>query len=143
MTHFKEFQLFKVILQFVQFAKELEFHIKMEYPLSEGYILACFTKKELPNQGNFTYEGNDFFWRIHGMGITYHYKNFRFHYDMNSYGGGGGRVTFHCLTLNDFIKDNNKEVSFAPEETEILLRNLRDRMLIQQIIPEYEVYSLV
>ena len=141
MTHFKEFQLFKVILQFVQFAKELEFHIKIEYPLTDENILGCFTKKELPLQGTFSYEGNDCSWRIHGLGITYHYKNFRFHYDMNAQ--NGCRVTFHSQSLNDFIKDFNKEVDFMPEETELLLRNLWHRMLLQKIWQEYDVYSLV
>lgn len=140
MTHFKEFQLFKIILDFIRFAKELEFQIKTGYTLTDSRILACFTKKELPQQGIFTYEGTVFSWRIHGLGITYHFNNRRFHYNMNA--PNAGSVTFHAQTLNDFITDFQQKVDFKPEETEILLQHLCHRMLLQKIWQGYEVYSL-
>lgn len=141
MTHFKEFQLFEAVLQFVRFAKELEFYIKTEYSLTEENILRCLTKKELPHQGVFFHKGDEYTWRIHGIGITYHCKEFRFHYNMNS--EIGCRVTFHSQTVNDFIRDFKLEVDFKPEETEELLRKLWNRMLLQKIWKDYEVYSLV
>lgn len=140
MMHSKMLQLYKVILQFVCFAKELEFHIKMAYPLTEDNIVRGFVKKELPQQGAIVHQEKKYSWRIHGDGITFQSIDFHFHY--NKFPVNRVGVTFTSKSINEFIGYFNIHVAFKPEETDVLLQQLTDKMLLQKIWQGYEVYSL-
>ena len=141
MHNSNEFQLYRVLLQLVAFAKELEFHIKMQYPLNEANISRAFVKKELPQKGELIHDGIPYAWHIHGNGISYHAEHLYFHYDKFPVNPLG--ITFHSKAVNDFIRQRNIVVGFKPEETDNLLQHLYARLILYKPMEEYALYALV
>jgi len=142
MTHSKARQLYRLILEYVCFAKMLEFYIKTEYSLTVDSILEGFTKKELPQRGRLVYRGQTYDWRLHGLGITFERKGFRFHYNMApAYGIG---VSFHAVSLFDFIEHSNNNIDWEtnPDELDVLLEYLAERRLVRKLWEGYGVYGL-
>jgi hypothetical protein len=141
MMHLKELQLYRIVLQFVCFAKELEFHIKMEYSLTEENIVRCFVKKELPQQGIVIHNEKSYSWRFHGDGITFQCLDFRFHY--NKFPVNRIGVTFTATSIIEFMSHFDIAVDFKPEETGLLLQHLCGRKFLEKVWPDNEVYALI
>lgn len=140
MTHSKAQQLYRLILEYVCFAKMLEFHIKIEYLLTVDSMLEAFTKKEMPQRGSLVYRGQTYDWRLHGLGVTFEWQRFRFHYNIApTYGIG---VSFHAVSLLDFIKHSNIDWETSTEELDGLLEHLAERRLVRRLWEGYGVYGL-
>jgi hypothetical protein len=118
----------------------LEFHIKIEYQLTEERIVRGFINKDLPSNGEFLYGDEPYTWQLHGDGITFNNRGLKLNYNMfPDYGVG---ISFHAVSLFDFIKHSNIDWETSTEELDGLLEHLAERRLVRRMWEGYGVYGL-
>lgn len=138
--HSEAHQLYKIILKYVCFAKELEFYLRIEYSLLEANISRCFVEKKVPETGSIVHEGVPYSWHFHGNGITWQSEALRFHY--NTFPKNAFNVAFTSSDIKSFIIGKKIDFSTNPLELDALLAELAAHHLLIRLFPEYEVYTL-
>jgi len=121
--------LYFKIADFVFLAKKLEVVLRSKYNFEGVSIFRGKIEKKIPHKGIIEYDGVEFEYFFHGLGIDFKSKDRLLHY--NHYAGLNGLGVY--FTLRGIMEDFDCEVTLELEE---VFNELIKKNLIKQWMPE-------